>query len=80
MGAVILSDLLTNVLIPVSALVGIVFALAQWFIVARVKLVAGGSSSGKNGYSEYLIEEEEGLNEHNIVEKCAEIQNAISEG
>jgi hypothetical protein len=28
----------------------------------------------------YLIEEEEGLNDHNVVGKCAEIQNAISEG
>ncbi|CAL9173835.1 unnamed protein product [Musa hybrid cultivar] len=33
-----------------------------------------------NGVSDYLIEEEEGLNDHNVVVKCAEIQSAISEG
>ena len=38
------------------------------------------SNSSKNGTTEYLIEEEEGLNDHNVVYKCAEIQNTISEG
>lgn len=83
MGAAILSELLTEVLIPVAAVVGIVFALVQWVIVSKVKVTPGAGQSGgngKNGYTEYLIEEEEGLNDHNIVEKCAEIQNAISEG
>uniref|UniRef100_A0A453T6Q9 H(+)-exporting diphosphatase n=1 Tax=Aegilops tauschii subsp. strangulata TaxID=200361 RepID=A0A453T6Q9_AEGTS len=38
------------------------------------------SPPSRDGASEYLIEEEEGLNDHNVVLKCAEIQTAISEG
>jgi inorganic pyrophosphatase len=52
-------------------------------IVSRVKLSPAAAASGGNkngGYGDYLIEEEEGLNDHNVVVKCAEIQNAISEG
>jgi inorganic pyrophosphatase len=55
-------------------------------LVSKVKLVPSPAASnnsgaaGKNGYGDYLIEEEEGLNDHNVVLKCAEIQNAISEG
>ncbi|KAI4973702.1 hypothetical protein ZWY2020_041483 [Hordeum vulgare] len=56
-------------------------------LVSKVKVtteprVEGGEASasgGKYGASEYLIEEEEGLNDHNVVLKCAEIQTAISE-
>ncbi|XP_073107476.1 pyrophosphate-energized vacuolar membrane proton pump-like isoform X2 [Elaeis guineensis] len=85
MGAAILTDLLTEILIPVAAIVGIGFALIQWGLVSRVKLSpekqgSPAGSNNKNDYSDYLIEEEEGLNDHNIVVKCAEIQRAISEG
>ncbi|KAG4942993.1 hypothetical protein JHK82_047173 [Glycine max] len=85
MGAVILPDLGTEILIPVCAIIGIAFALFQWVLVSKVKLSAARDASsnaggGKNGYNDYLIEEEEGLNDHNVVLKCAEIQNAISEG
>jgi inorganic pyrophosphatase len=79
----ILSPLATEVFIPVAAVIGIVFAVVQWVLVSRVKLsptAAAASGGGKNGYGDYLIEEEEGLNDHNVVVKCAEIQNAISEG
>ncbi|KAI5016994.1 hypothetical protein ZWY2020_037372 [Hordeum vulgare] len=56
-------------------------------LVSKVKVtteprVEGGEASAsgcKYGASEYLIEEEEGLNDHNVVPKCAEIQTAISE-
>ncbi|KAG6486702.1 hypothetical protein ZIOFF_055281 [Zingiber officinale] len=41
---------------------------------------ADAEGTGKNGYSEYLIDEEEGLNDHNVVVKCAEIQRDISKG
>ena len=34
----------------------------------------------KNGHTDSLIEEEEGINDHTVVQKCAEIQIAISEG
>lgn len=80
----LLSDLATEIVIPVCAVVGIVFSLVQWYLVSRVKVSTERSSSSprnnKNGYNDYLIEEEEGINDHNVVAKCAEIQNAISEG
>jgi len=81
-----LPELATQVVVPVAAVVGIAFAVLQWVLVSKVKLSPdprrGDGSSPKSGTgpSEYLIEEEEGLNEHNVVVKCAEIQNAISEG
>jgi hypothetical protein len=83
-----LPELGTQVVVPVAAVVGIAFAVLQWVLVSKVKLSPeprrGDGSAGKSGAgagaSEYLIEEEEGLNEHNVVVKYAEIQNAISEG
>lgn len=83
MGVGILPDLWTLILIPLCAVVGIAFSLIQWVIVSRVKVSAEKQSTpanNKNGYSESLIEEEEGINDHSVVQKCAEIQNAISEG
>lgn len=72
-----LSEGLTQVLIPAAALVGIAFALLQWYLVSKVK-VSGDSS---NGYSGKLIEEEEdGIDSLEVSIKCAEIQNAISVG
>ncbi|XP_044958394.1 pyrophosphate-energized vacuolar membrane proton pump-like [Hordeum vulgare subsp. vulgare] len=79
----ILGELGTEILIPVCGVIGIVFAVAQWFIVSKVKVTPSAASAAvdaKNGYGDYLIEEEEGLNDHNVVIKCAEIQTAISEG
>ena len=77
-------DLATEIVIPACAVVGIVFSLIQWVLVARVKLSperhANNGAGAKNGYHDYLIEEEEGLNDQNVVAKCAEIQSAISEG
>jgi len=86
MGSPVLPDLGTEILIPVCAIIGIGFSLFQWLLVSKVKLTPGSAASnnsggaGKNGHGDYLIEEEEGLNDHNTVLKCAEIQNAISEG
>lgn len=86
MSVTILPDLGTEIFIPVCAVVGIVFSLVQWYYVSQVKLSPGrdaahnNSAGSKNGYSDYLIEEEEGVNDHNVVIKCAEIQCAISEG
>lgn len=86
MAVALLSGVLTEILIPVAAVIGIAFALFQWVLVSKVKLSpeprnpGPGSGGDKNGFSDYLIEEEEGLNEHSVVTKCAEIQNAISEG
>jgi hypothetical protein len=81
--AAILPELATQVLIPVAAAVGIAFAVVQWVLVSKVRLTPERRADGgaaKSGPSDYLIEEEEGLNDHNVVVKCAEIQNAISEG
>lgn len=86
MGSALLSDLGTEIVIPVCAVIGIVFSLVQWFLVSRVKVStehaasSPTSNNGKNGYNDSLIEEEEGINDHNVVAKCADIQNAISEG
>jgi len=86
MGAALLSELATEIVVPACAVIGIVFSLVQWFLVSRVKLTPdrnGTTSSprnNKNGYGDFLIEEEEGINDHSVVVKCAEIQNAISEG
>ncbi|PPS06491.1 hypothetical protein GOBAR_AA14155 [Gossypium barbadense] len=63
----ILPDLGTEILIPVCAVIGIAFSLVQWILVSRVKLSPGRDSgapgnsgaAGKNGYADYLIEEEE---------------------
>ncbi|KAE8714679.1 Pyrophosphate-energized vacuolar membrane proton pump 1 [Hibiscus syriacus] len=52
-------------------------------MVSRVKLSTERNASAntkKNGFDDYLIEEEDGINDHGVVTKCAEIQNAISEG
>lgn len=79
----LLSELATQIVIPVCAAVGIAFSLVQWLVVSRVKLTSerqAPSSASKNGYNDHLIEEEEGINDQNVVVKCAEIQNAISEG
>ncbi|KAI7980946.1 hypothetical protein LOK49_Contig90G00011 [Camellia lanceoleosa] len=84
MGSSLLPDLAMEIVIPVCAVVGIVFSLVQWFLVSRVKVSVDRNGSApannKNGYNDYLIEEEEGVNDHSVVVKCAEIQNAISEG
>ncbi|KAL8170782.1 hypothetical protein V2J09_022586 [Rumex salicifolius] len=75
MGA--LEDAATQVLIPLSAVIGIGFALFQWLLVSKVKVAPGSS----DGYMESLIDdEEETVNEDDVVAKCAEIQNAISVG
>ncbi|KAK6912251.1 Pyrophosphate-energised proton pump [Dillenia turbinata] len=80
----VLTDMATEIVIPVCAVVGIVFSLVQWFLVSRVKLSSernspSSTNNGKNGYSDYLIEEEEGINDQHVVVKCAEIQSAITE-
>ena len=79
----IMSDSGTEILVPACAIIGIIFFVVQWILVSRVKLSPkrhSFSNSSKNGTAEYLIEEEEGTNGHSVVHKCAEIQNAISEG
>lgn len=77
----LMSEALTQILIPLASLVGIGFALLQWFLVSKVRISSG--SELEDGYNDMLIEEdvqEEGIDSDATVAKCAEIQKAISEG
>lgn len=79
----LLSELLTEILIPVVAICGIVFSLLQWFFVSQVKMTSSGEHhhpERHHTHSDRLIEEGEDMNNHGVVAKCAEIQTAISEG
>lgn len=81
MAGALLTDLGTEIIIPVCAIIGIAFSLVQWVLVSKIKVTPEKApADNKNGFTESLIEEEEGINDHNVVHKCAEIQNAISEG
>ena len=83
MGGALLSETLTEILIPVATVIGIGFALLQWVLVSRIKVGLDSSSSRSNGsYNELLLDEadEDGGDARNAVPKCAKIQNAISEG
>lgn len=72
-------ETLTQILIPVAAVVGIGFALLQWFLVSKVRV--SGASTANNGYSDSLIgDEEESVDALEVVAKCADIQSAISVG
>jgi inorganic pyrophosphatase len=80
----ILSELLTQILIPVAAVVGIAFALLQWLIVSRISVSPSASakpasSSSDNGRGDYLLEDPS-HDDREVVAKCAEIQEAISLG
>ncbi|XP_042000091.1 pyrophosphate-energized vacuolar membrane proton pump-like isoform X2 [Salvia splendens] len=77
-GATLLSDLGTEIVIPICALIGIAFAALQWLLVSKVKLSTAAAS--KNGITDPLVEEEDGVADHSVVRKCADIQAAISEG
>ncbi|XP_072997406.1 pyrophosphate-energized vacuolar membrane proton pump 1-like [Typha latifolia] len=73
-----------QILIPLAAVIGIGFALFQWFLVSKIKI--SGELGEENGYADNLIEEdgeeeeEEGVDRRVAVAKCAEIQSAISVG
>lgn len=72
-------ETLTQILIPVAAVIGIGFALLQWFLVSKVRV--SGASPVNNGYSDSLIgDEEESVDALEVVAKCADIQSAISVG
>ncbi|KAH9318846.1 hypothetical protein KI387_020615 [Taxus chinensis] len=79
MAGPLLSEMLTEILVPIAAVIGIAFALLQWVFVSRVKVTP---STASNGYNDHLLDEaeEDGIDGRRAVIKCAEIQNAISEG
>ncbi|KAL2629618.1 hypothetical protein R1flu_014304 [Riccia fluitans] len=81
MAETILSTSFVTYFIPGACLVGILFALIQWFVVSKVKV--GGDSvvnGSNNGYSDSLLDSEEGGDEDAVMKKVATIQEAISEG
>lgn len=78
--ATLLSDLGTEILVPICAVIGIAFAVVQWMLVSKVKLSTAASHDAKNGITDSLVEEEDGVADHSVVLKCADIQAAISEG
>eukprot|EP00252_Welwitschia_mirabilis_P021781 TRINITY_DN568_c0_g3_i1.p1 TRINITY_DN568_c0_g3~~TRINITY_DN568_c0_g3_i1.p1 ORF type:complete len:765 (-),score=100.22 TRINITY_DN568_c0_g3_i1:142-2436(-) len=83
MGGALLSELGAEILIPVAAVIGIGFALIQWFLVSRVSVRQSknaNNADSKNGCDERLLQEEEGEIGANYAAKCDEIQSAISEG
>jgi H+-translocating diphosphatase len=83
----VLGTVAVEVFIPVAALIGIAFAVLQWYVVARVAVNsdAGGGAGGKGrgGGSDVLEEDEEeeyGVDRLAVEARCAEIQQAISIG
>lgn len=78
MASTVLSAGFVELFIPFAAIVGILFALVQWYLVSKIG-VSHASSSSNNGFSDYMLEED-GIDQPSVVEKCAEIQEAISLG
>ncbi|KAJ3669642.1 hypothetical protein LUZ60_011592 [Juncus effusus] len=77
-----LSEPVAEVLIPAAAVVGIFFALYQWYVVSKIKVFPDkDQTQTRNGdlHSEMTVEED-GIDQHLIEVKCAEIQDAISIG
>lgn len=76
-----MSEALTQILIPLAAIIGIGFALLQWVLVSKIRVSSG--SKLESEYNNKLIEEdeqEEGIDSDDVVAKCADIQKAISQG
>ena len=71
-------ELAVNLFLPISCLIGIVWAGILWKRVSSVKVSGGTPVRGNNG-AEYLLEEEQ-RDDAEVVQKCADIQDAISEG
>ncbi|KAJ4820793.1 K(+)-insensitive pyrophosphate-energized proton pump [Rhynchospora pubera] len=77
-----LSSPVAHALIPVAALIGIAFALYQWYLVSKIKVSVdnqthengNGNVNGENGTHEM----EEGVDGLDVRKKCAEIQEAVS--
>ncbi|XP_039803283.1 pyrophosphate-energized vacuolar membrane proton pump 1-like isoform X2 [Panicum virgatum] len=84
----VLGTVAVEVFILVAALIGIAFAVLQWYVVARVAVIsdAGGGAGGKGrggGSGDVLEEDEEeeyGVDRLAVEARCAEIQQAISIG
>jgi len=88
----VLGTAAVEALIPVAALIGIAFAMLQWYVVARVPVPShageddgdgGGGGSKQHGHGVRGTEEDEeedGMDYLLVEARCAEIQRAISIG
>ncbi|GMP91381.1 hypothetical protein CsSME_00042107 [Camellia sinensis var. sinensis] len=82
----IFSNFGIEIVILVCTAIRIVFSVFQWVLVSKVKLslekpsLAAAAVNKNRGSTESLIEKDEGLNDHNVVQKYAEIHNTISDG
>ncbi|XP_042390966.1 pyrophosphate-energized vacuolar membrane proton pump 1-like [Zingiber officinale] len=76
-----LSKPLVEVLIALAAVIGIGFALLQWFLVSKIKLSEQPAKGGKSKTDDGVCDDdEEGPEGFEAVRKCSEIQNAITIG
>lgn len=72
-----------EVLIPLAAVIGIAFAVFQWYVVAKVPVPShdgedgGAAQKGRSGHEENA---EDGVDYRQVEARCAEIQHAISIG
>ncbi|CAK0782826.1 Pyrophosphate-energized vacuolar membrane proton pump 1 [Coccomyxa viridis] len=73
-----LPHLFPDIFIPVSAALGIIFALFLWWRVSTIRVRTGQRQTGEDGRT-FLLEEEL-TGEDSIVQKAADLQEAISEG
>ncbi|CAN6446499.1 unnamed protein product [Victoria cruziana] len=81
MGSALVGELFAYLFIPAIAVVGIVFALYQWFLVSQIRLSLDRQpSDGRITESLLEHEAEAGVDPKAVVTKCCEIQNAISIG
>ncbi|WOH06023.1 hypothetical protein DCAR_0625446 [Daucus carota subsp. sativus] len=80
MSEAILSEFGTQIFIPICALIGIAFAIIQWFLVSKVKVTPNYSPANRNGQTEPLIQNVDVINDRYLVHRCAEVQSAICEG
>lgn len=81
MGSALVGELFAYLFIPAIAVVGIVFALYQWFLVSQIRLSLDRQpSDGRITESLLEHEAEAGVDPKAVATKCCEIQNAISIG
>ncbi|KAK9984419.1 hypothetical protein SO802_033944 [Lithocarpus litseifolius] len=72
------TDGLFDYLVDGTPYVGCLYQSRMKVTPERHALPLSGNNN-RNGYGKYLIEEEDGMNDQNVIVKFAEIQNAISE-
>lgn len=72
-------DIVPTILIPASAVLAIAFGLWLWKRVSAISLVPGQNVFRSSNGREYLLEEEQ-RGDDEVVQKAADIQDAISEG